>query len=126
MADLGGAAPAGGGSTGVAFLVSSGIVFGITAAACSSPQTAELNADKRADTLMKWVNIGLVTSALFVGIAAVSDRRHAKPIIAGGVLAGGLMWAFYAHAKASGLANGGTPTETYDAPVPSSDMPWAV
>ena len=114
MADVAGAAPGGGGSyNGVAFLVSSGIVFGITAAACSSPQTAELNAQARSETLMKWVNIGLVTSALFVGIAAVSDPKHAKPILGGGVLAGGLMWAFYSHAKAAGLANGGPPTETY-------------
>lgn len=111
MADISSAAP--GGGNGVPFLVSSGIVFGIVAAACSSPQTAELNADKRAETLMKWVNIGLGTSVLFVGIAALSDRKHAKPILGGGLLAGGLMWAYYAHAKKSGIENGGPATESY-------------
>jgi len=112
MADLAGAAPASGSSNGVAFLVSSGIVFGITAAACSSPQTAEINAGQRAETLMKWVNIGLATSALFVGIAAASDPKHRKAILGGGGLAGVLMWGYYAHAKASGLANPAPGTES--------------
>jgi hypothetical protein len=90
-------------SNGVAFLVSSGIVFEIIAAACSSPQTAEINADKRAETLMKWVNIGIGTSAAFVFIAACIDRKHAKPIVAGGLLAGSIMYVYYAHAKQAGL-----------------------
>ena len=46
-------------SDGIAFLVSAGIVYEIIAAACSSPQTTEINAGTRADTLMKWVHIGL-------------------------------------------------------------------
>ena len=83
------------------------------AACCSSPQTAEINADKRAGTLMKWVNIGLVTGGAIVIIAAVYDRDHAKPILAGGAIAGGAFYAFYAHAKTSGLANPGEPTEQY-------------
>ena len=99
--------------TGANFLISSGIVFAITAAFCSSPQTTELNASARSATLMKWVNLGLGTSALFVGVAAISDKQHAKPIIGGGLLAGTLMWFFYAHAKASGLASNAPPTETY-------------
>jgi len=104
MADLGATAGPGTGN-GVNFLVASGIVFGIVAAACSSPQTAEINADKRAETLMKWVNIGLGTSAVFVVIAAASDRPHAKAILGGGLLAGSLMYVFYAHAKQAGLAS---------------------
>ncbi|HXT92375.1 MAG TPA: hypothetical protein VN714_24335, partial [Trebonia sp.] len=56
----------GNGSTGIAFLVSAGIVNEIIAAACSSPQTTEINAAKRADTLMKWVNLGIAQAALFV------------------------------------------------------------
>jgi hypothetical protein len=113
MADVAGAGAPGGSSNGVAFLVSSTFVFGVVAACCSSPQTAELNADQRAETLMKWAAIGEATSALFVGIAAVSDKKHRTAILAGGALAGGLMWAYYAHAKAAGLASTAPPTETY-------------
>lgn len=98
---------------GVPFLVSAGIVFEIIAAACSSPQTAELNAEKRAATLMKWVHIGLATSVLFVAIAATVDRKHAGAIIAGGSLAAVLMYGGYTHAKRAGLKNGGPPTEEW-------------
>lgn len=98
-------------SQGISFLVSAGIVYEIIAAACSSPQTAEINADKRADTLMKWVNIGLVQSALFIAAAAWFDKPNREPIIAGGLAAGILMWAQYKHAMASGLASSGAGTE---------------
>jgi hypothetical protein len=98
---------------GVAFIVSAGIVYEIVAANCSSPQTTELNASKRADTLMKWVNLGMVQAAFFVGAAALFDKAHAKPILAGGAAAGVFMYALYAHAKASGLANPGEPTEQH-------------
>lgn len=98
---------------GIAFLVSAGIVYEIIAAACSSPQTTEINASARADTLMKWVYLGVGQAAIFVLAAAVIDARHRRAIIAGGVLAGGLMLAQYHHAKKAGLANGGPPTESY-------------
>lgn len=97
---------------GVPFLVSAGIVYEIIAAACSSPQTTEINADTRADTLMKWVHIGLAQSAVFITIAAVVDRRHAPAIIWGGGLAAGIMYASYAHAKAAGLGDGKPGTES--------------
>jgi hypothetical protein len=106
----------GSGSKGVAFLVSAGIVYEIIAAACSSPQTTEINAKARSGTLMKWVHLGVGQAALFVVLAAVIDKRHSGPILAGGVLAGVLMEAQYLHAKAAGLRNGGPPTETYAAP----------
>lgn len=99
--------------SGVPFLVAAGIVFEIIAAACSSPQTAELNAEKRAATLMKWVNIGMVESALFIFLAASIDSRHARPIVAGGALAGGIMYASYWHAKRSGLASNKPGTENW-------------
>jgi hypothetical protein len=109
LAEVGGTSQ----GSGIAFLVSAGIVYEIIAANCSSPQTTELNASKRADTLMKYVNLGLGQAAVFVAAAAVFDRGHAFPIIAGGVLAGLTMWALYGHAKETGLANGGQPTEQY-------------
>ena len=102
----------GGSSAGVAFLVSSGIVYEIIAAACSSPQTTEINAGTRAPTLMKWVHLGLVQAAGFVALAAIIDPRNSGPILSGGILAGGLMYWQYCHAMKSGLASGEPGTES--------------
>jgi len=110
MAD---AATAASGSDGIAFLVAAGIVYEIIAAACSSPQTTEINAGARADTLMKWVHLGVGQAALFIAIAAAFDRKHRKAILGGGITAAGLMYLQYDHAKRSGLRNGGPPTESY-------------
>ena len=99
-------------SDGVAFLVSAGIVYEIIAAACSSPQTTEINADSRAGTLMKWVYLGLAQSALFIAIAAYIDPKHRTAIVAGGASAGFLMWAQYTHAKMAGLASSAPGTES--------------
>jgi hypothetical protein len=96
---------------GVAFLVSAGIVYEIIAAACSSPQTTEINASSRAPTLMKWVHIGLVQSALFVAVASYFDRKRAHSYIAGGVAAGVIMYGSYRHALAAGVASTAPGTE---------------
>ena len=103
----------GGGSEGIAFLVSAGVMYEIIAAACSSPQTTELNAAARADTLMKWVHLGIAQGILFVGLAAYFDRAHAKAILTGGSLAAVILYYEYQHAKSAGLANGGPTTESY-------------
>ena len=103
----------GGSSQGVAFLVSAGVMYEIIAAACSSPQTTELNANARAETLMKWVKLGVAQGLLFVALAAVYDRKAAVPILTGGALAAVLLWFQYVHARNAGLANGGPPTESY-------------
>jgi hypothetical protein len=105
---------------GVALLVSAGITYEIIAACCSSPQTTELNAKERAPTLMKWVNIGMAQSALFIGIALVIDKQHRVAIAAGGVLAAGIMYGSYAHAKEAGLASGKPGTETYPSVSPTA------
>lgn len=109
MADM---AALGGGSKSVEFMVAAGLVFEIIAAACSSPQTTEMNAPARADTLMKWVIVGMVMSGVFVGVAAVMSKDK-WPALLGGGMAGGMMWTAYAHAKSAGLKNGGPPTEKY-------------
>lgn len=101
------------GSWGIAFLVAAGIVYEIIAAACSSPQTMEINAHARAGTLMKWVNIGLAQSAVFVGIAVVVDQENAVPIVAGGGLAAVIMYMSYDHALKAGLASAEPGTEDY-------------
>jgi len=100
-------------SDGIAFLVSAGIVYEIIAAACSSPQTTEINANVRADTLMKWVHIGLIQAALFVGAAALFDKSHRNAILAGGGAAGVLMYGQYVHAKSAGLNSTEPGTEQY-------------
>lgn len=97
---------------GMPFLIAAGIVYEIIAAACSSPQTTEINASSRADTLMKWVYLGMAQSALFVGAAAIFDKSHRVPIIAGGVTAAVVMWASYVHAKEAGLKSNAPGTET--------------
>jgi ribose 5-phosphate isomerase RpiB len=98
---------------GVAFLVSAGIVYEIIAAACSSPQTAEINAHKRAGTLMKWVHIGILQAAAFVLVAAWLDKKHRAEILAGGGTAAGLMYWQYLHARSAGLASSEPGTESY-------------
>lgn len=101
---------------GIAFLSSAGIVYAVVSAACSSPQTTELNADIRAATLMKWVYIGLAQSVLFVAAAAAFDRKHRPGIVTGGATAVILMWWQYRHARDAGLkgaANGKPGTEYY-------------
>lgn len=105
MTDIAGGIGAG---DAIAFMVSGGLVYEIIAAACSSPQTTEINADSRAETLMKWVHLGLVQSAVFVGVAsyiAVKTGHSAKPVIAGGLLGASMMYASYLHAKAAGLSS---------------------
>lgn len=90
---------------GVAFLIGATVMADLVAKACSSPQTAEINADSRATTLMKWVNVGLLEGATFVVIAAMLDKQYAMAIIAGGALEGAITYFEYAHAKNSGLAS---------------------
>ena len=109
MADM---SALGRGSWSIEFMVAAGLVFEIIAAACSSPQTTEINAAMRAETLMKWVLIGMAMSAVFVGIAAFMSKDKWPPLLGGG-LAGAMLWMAYAHAKAAGLKNGGPATETY-------------
>jgi hypothetical protein len=110
MADL---SQAMAGENGVAFLVSAGLVYEAIAAACSSPQTMEINAKARSSTLMKWVHLGVGQAALFVLLAAWVDRRHRYAILAGGGLAAVLMYGQYVHAKAAGLASCEPGTEQY-------------
>jgi hypothetical protein len=111
-------------STGIALLVGGGIVYEIVAANVSSPQTTELNASARAETLMKWVHLGMAQAALFVGLAALLDRRHRAPILLGGILAGALMEVLYLHAKAAGLASTAPPTEQHANGATSKGLPW--
>jgi hypothetical protein len=98
----------------VVFMVSAGLVYEVVAAACSSPQTAEINADTRSDTLMKWVKIGLAQAALFVAIAVLLADGNKRKLAAfgGGMLAGTIMAVCYIHARAAGLRSDDPGTES--------------
>lgn len=102
----------GDGDVALTVAVYAALTYDIISATNSSPQTTEINAAARAETLMKWVYIGLAQAAGFALIGALLDRRRWPPIVGAGI-AGALLWAQYVHARNAGLANGGTPTETY-------------
>jgi hypothetical protein len=101
------------GGFGIAFIISYTMCGEIMAKDVSSPQTTELNADKRAPTLMKYVHIGQVESAVVIALAAYWDKGFRKPILVGGILGIAVNEALYQHAKAQGIKNPGPPTEQY-------------
>ena len=82
---------------------------------CSSPQTAEINIDKREESLMYWVKWG---GGFAVGTAAVASlyAKSLWPIIGAGFVAL-VLWLLYGHAKNRGkersAGNGANGTETY-------------
>lgn len=112
MADIEATASGHGGNGAVAFMVSAGLVYEIIAAACSSPQTTEINAGARSQTLMKWVYLGLGQAALFVGAAALMSDHPGAVLLGGGTAAGLMLWQYH-HARTAGLASDAPPTETY-------------
>lgn len=92
------------------------LTYDIISATNSSPQTTEINAKARADTLMKWVNLGLAQALLFVVVGCIILKASGQPIwppIVGAGLAGFLLWMQYQHALQSGLASGEPGTEHY-------------
>ena len=97
---------------GVAFLAAAGITYEVIAAACSSPQTAEINAHSRAETLMKWVNVGLIEGAILVCVALAVDKKYRAPILLGALAEALITWFEYQHAKLSGLRSDEPSTES--------------
>lgn len=77
----------------------------------SSPQTTEINAAARAETLMKWV---YVADAVSLGGGLLAWWITGKPAAFLGVLVVVVgMHMLYVHAKRAGLENGGPGTESY-------------
>jgi hypothetical protein len=106
-----------GGNTtrGLAFLGGALAIADLTAKACSSPQTQQLNAKAgRAESSQKWVNIGLLEGAAFVIIAAVIDAPNRIAFLVGGLLEGLITWYEYAHATQAGLTSPEEPTEDWN------------
>lgn len=101
---------------GIAFIVSYGAVCEIIAKVNSSPQTTELNAEKRAPTLMKWVHLGMAESVLVIAVAVCYEKPNMRaPFLLGGALGMVVTEAEYLYAKKSGLEKkGAQPTEDWD------------
>lgn len=80
----------------------------------SSPQTVELNAHKRAPTLMKYVNMGGLAAAGIgiMGSALAPKGLRIWPLLGA---AGGITFAtlIYRYAAKEGIDNPGAPTEEY-------------
>lgn len=99
-------------SAAVTVAIYAALTYDIISATNSSPQTTEINAATRADTLMKWVHIGLAQAVLFGAIGVVLDKRRWPPALGSG-LAGVLLYGQYIHAKSAGLASNQPGTEDY-------------
>jgi len=103
-----------GDSDAIAIGVWAAVVYDVISATNSSPQTTEINAKARSDTLMKWVHIGLAQAALFVLIGAIAEPPGKKwrPLVGGG-LAMVMLYMQYRHAKEKGLESAEPGTEQY-------------
>lgn len=104
------------GSTVAVFAIFAALTYDIISATNSSPQTTEINASARSDTLMKWVHIGLAQAVLFAAIGVAIEVKRGKPWwppLAGAGLAGVLLYGQYVHARNAGLASSAPGTETY-------------
>lgn len=88
------------------------LVYDTMSTTNSSPQTTEINAKARADTLMKWVHLGLLQADAVALLAAMVDDEPSA-IISGAVIANVLLYGQYLHAKNSGLESEEEGTETY-------------
>jgi hypothetical protein len=105
-------------SIGIAFLIGAATVAEFVAKDVSSPQTVHLNAKKRAETLMFWVNVGMVESVIFVAIAAAIDKKHAKAFLGGAGLQMAITYGEYLYARELGMQQADEEgTEKYDPPA---------
>lgn len=96
---------------GVKVAIAAELVFQLTGANMSSPQTAELNAEARAPTIGKWVNLTVAETIAWLAFLALLDRSWAW--LVGGAIALGSMWVKYRYAISSGLSERKQPTERY-------------
>jgi len=105
-----------GGNYAIGVAVYAELVYTVISASCSSPQTTEINAGARAETLMKWVYVGLAQGAAFgllgAGLARAAGYPAWPPLLGAG-LAMVMLYVQYVYARSSGLRHGGPPTESY-------------
>lgn len=69
---------------------------------CSSPQTTEINIDKREESLMYWVKMGAVFG-VGAGAAATIISRKPWPLL-GALSVSIFLWLMYKHAANRGRA----------------------
>lgn len=99
------------GSRMLTVAVAAEMVYQLVGSNMSSPQTAELNAAKRAPTIDKWVNLTMAESVAWIAFLCWLD--HSWWPLLGGLLAAFGMWLKYRYAIKSGLRSGAPGTETY-------------
>lgn len=99
-------------SDAIVIAVYAALVYDIISATNSSPQTTEINAARRGDTLMKWVHLGLLQAGGFILLGAFIHPKHWPPLIGGGI-AMALMYAQYIHAREQGTKVTGSTTEDF-------------
>lgn len=104
-------------SVAVTVAIYAALTYDIISATNSSPQTTEINAAARSETLMKWVKLGLVQAAIFTALGVMLDKRRWPPLLGGG-LAAALLWAQYVHAKNAGTKSLLPGTEGGPPPMP--------
>jgi hypothetical protein len=91
--------------------VAAEMVYQLVGSNMSSPQTAELNAHARADTIDKWVNLTMLEAAAWIALLCYLDHNW-WPLF-GGAVAGAGMYAKYKYAINSGLNSSAPGTEDY-------------
>ena len=91
--------------------VAAEMVYQLVGSNMSSPQTAELNAEARAPTIRKWVNLTNAEAIAWIIFLCVLDRSL-WPLLGGGLALAG-MFLKYRYAITSGLQNGAPGTERY-------------
>jgi hypothetical protein len=101
------------GSAMLVTAVTAELVYQLVGANMSSPQTAELNAEARAPTIQKWVNLTNAEAAGWIVLLMVLSRGLWGYVLLGGLIAGVGMWAKYRYAINSGLRDKQAPTESY-------------
>jgi hypothetical protein len=104
------------GSPAVTTAVFAALTYDVISATNSSPQTTEINAAKRAETLMKWVHLGMAQAIIFAVLGIYMEMKAHRPILPpalGSGLAMIMLYGQYYYARDSGLRNAGPPTEEY-------------
>lgn len=91
--------------------VSAEMVYQLVGSNMSSPQTAELNANARAPTIQKWVNMTNAEAIGWLVFLAYLDGSL-YPFLGGGLALGGMVLK-YKYAIKWGLENNAPPTENY-------------
>ena len=99
------------GSRMIKVAVAAEMVYQLVGSNMSSPQTAELNAEARAPTIQKWVNLTNLEAAAWIIFLCLLDASL-WPLLGGGLALAGMVLK-YSYAIRSGLANGAPGTEQY-------------